>query len=206
MNPNKAIQRIEELLTACSEGRTVSRRDLSRVLSPSLLKEFDDAWKSEKSTRKEPKPTGLVRYEALLKKGLLAFGQYEAKQKIVSEYQSKKLNQLAESALEKALLYAIELIQIEPELIVWFDRNPVDVRSIDPIGMPRLVTSKSAENQSTSRSRPMQQSKNHIKAAYLALALEELRPEPNSLEGFVAPNLGSGFKKVRKNDYGGFKF
>jgi hypothetical protein len=206
MKSNKAIQRIEELLRACSEGKTVSRRDISRVLSPVLLREFDEAWEVEKSSRKDPKPLGLVKYEALLKKGLLAFGQYEAKHKVLPAYQSKKMNQSAESSLEKALLYAVELLQIEPELIVWFDRDPRDVRSIDPISIPRLVTSKSAENQASSKSPPLQQSKNSVKETYLARALEELRPDSSNLEILSVPNFQSPFKSVRKKNYGDFNF
>jgi len=206
MNNEKRCARIAVLMSRLESGKDVSRSSLARVLTPEQMRALDDAWKAEKGSRKSSKPPELKKYERLLRAGVLLYGKYEATHHKLSSYESTRLIGLAERELEKALEFALELVQINSSFRVWFDRDPKDADSGAPAGMPRVVTSKSHDNQSTCKGIPFASSKRELKLVALYEALEKLQPV--GLEAFAESKsvLRDSRSWREKPDLSGWKF
>jgi hypothetical protein len=176
------------------------------VLKPEQMADLDEGWKSEQVYRKQPKPREIKKYETMLKCGLLLYGKYEATRHKLTAYDSRRLIQSAESALEKALEFAQEMVQNTNSLQEWLDRDPNDCDGFTPASMPRVVTSKSADNQSSLKKAPCTYSKKQLKLIALQNALEEL--QPNDLELLSQEIKASKVATRRKlvMEFEGFKF
>lgn len=206
MNPIKAASRIRELIEACESGLPVSRRDLARVVTPKLLRKYDEEWNNEKSSRKTlVKPASLIKYESMLSGALLAHGKYEKQLARVDARTSSKSHQRAEQKFLHALEFLQDIVSADAELRVWLDRDPFSEASPDPIGMPRLRTSKSFENRSKGHAHPHVERKSNIKLRVLNEMLEELVPTEPGTELGTDP-LGSMPKRLRKRNFDDFKF
>ena len=206
MRSENRISRIVHLINRLESSEDVSRGSLSRVLTPEQMADLDEGWKSEQVYRKQPKPREIKKYEAMLKRGLLLYGKYEATRHKLAAYDSYRLIQSAESALEKALEFAQEMVQNTHSLQEWLDRDPKDCYGSAPASMPRVVTSKSADNQSAIRKAPCSYSKKQLKLIALHNALEAL--QPNDLELISQEIKVSTFSSRRKlvMEFEGFKF
>ena len=66
MKSEKRLSRIVQLISRLEAGEDVSRSSLARVLTPEQMADLDESWKTEKASRKEPKPSEICRYESLL--------------------------------------------------------------------------------------------------------------------------------------------
>lgn len=151
--------RIVELIGRLERGDAVQARDINLVLSKEQQREMKNAWKAQKELRKQEKPEEVAEYEKMLQQALLAYGQfdkYSAKQQKAGKLdigRKAKLDTLqnkSDSLFEAALEHLQEIIQADKSLCVWFDRE-LDFStdgniSIDPIGMPRAITSRSLDN------------------------------------------------------------
>ena len=175
MKDAKRHQRLEQLLERLSAGEDVSRRDLSRLLKLQQFQALNRSWQDEQASCSYAKPPELKKYETVLRTGVLQYNRYEALHKKVDAYRGKHLNELAQSHLYKALECAIELVESDASLLAWFDRDPRECQFDDPVGMPRVITSKSFENQAALRKAPFSQSIRDLKAAALSAALQELQ-------------------------------
>ena len=176
MRTEKKCARINVLINRLDAGEDVSRSSLARVLTPEQMIGLDDAWKVEMASRKSSKPLELKKYERMLRAGALLYGKYEATHHKLPVYESTRLIRSAEREMEKALEFAIELVQINSSFRVWFDRDPNEADSGAPSSMPRVVTSKSHDNQSTCKVVPFANSKRDLKITALYEALEKLQP------------------------------
>lgn len=176
MKSTKRFRRIAALMSRLEAGEDVSRSSLARVLTPEQMVGLDESWRAEKASRKEPKPSEIRHYESLLGQGVMLYGRYESKPYEMSSHESSRLAQEAQKALEKALNFAVELVQIESSFRMWFDRDPKDAHCGAPASMPRVVTSKSHDNLSNCKGVPFANSKRDLKLAALCDALEKLQP------------------------------
>ncbi len=151
--------RIVELLARLRGGTDVQPRDLKLVLTERQHQQMDQAWKEQKVLRVIEKPVEVLEYEKLLQGALMRYGQYDrysarkaTRGNVIVDRQNrtKELGSKAEGAFERALERLEEIISIDPSLQIWFDRtldfNGGDDISLDPIGMPRVITSKSLDN------------------------------------------------------------
>ena len=206
MRSEKRLSRIAQLISRLEANENVSRGSLSRVLTPEQMADLDERWKAEQVYRKQPKPLEIKKYEAMLKRGLLLYGKYEATHHKLAAYDSRRLIQSAESALENALEFAQEMVQITNSLQEWLDRDPRDCYGLNPSSMPRIVTSKSADNQSAVRKAPSTHSMKQLKLIALHEALEEL--QPNDLELLFQEIKVSTYGTRRKlaMEFSGFHF
>ena len=206
MNKTKQCNRINLLINRLEAGEDVSRGSVSRVLKPDQMADLDEGWKSEQVYRKQPKPREIKKYETMLKCGLLLYGKYEATRHKLTAYDSRRLIQSAESALEKALEFAQEMVQNTNSLQEWLDRDPKDCCGSAPASMPRVVTSESADNQSALKKAPCTYSKKQLKLIALHNALEAL--QPNDLELISQEIKVSTFGSRRKlvMEFEGFRF
>ena len=206
MRSEKRLSRIVQLISRLEANENVSRGSLSRVLTPEQMADLDEGWRAEQVYRKQPKPLEIKKYEALLKRGLLLYGKYEATRHKLAAYDSRRLIESAESALEKALEFAQEMVQNTNSLQDWLDRDPKDCCGSAPASMPRVVTSKSADNQSALKKAPATHSIKELKLIALHNALEAL--QPNDLELLSQDMPVPIFRSRRKIaiEFEGFKF
>jgi hypothetical protein len=163
----------------------VQARDLKIVLSAEQYKDYQQRWREQKELRAEEKPDDVVAYEALLKEALLAYAKFEkyssrssSRSNLVINRSQKatELQNTADSAFERALEFLSEAAGRDPSIQRWFDRNldfaPDSSLSIDPVGMPRAVSSRSLDNQSSRKSALGLMTKRELKLDALRDALE----------------------------------
>lgn len=206
MKNEKRCARIAVLMSRLEAGKDVSKGSLVRVLSPEEMVALDDAWIEAKASRKSPKPPELKKYERLLQKGLMLYGRYEATHQTLPAHESTRLIRLAEREMEKALEYAADLVQIKSSFRMWFDRDPKESDCGAPASMPRIVTSKSHDNQSACKSVPFVNSKRDLKLAALYDALEKLQPTGFEVFAESKSVLRDSRPWREKPDLSGWKF
>jgi hypothetical protein len=206
MHTEKKYARINVLINRLDAGEDVSRSSLARVLTPEQMVGLDESWKTERASRKEPKPSEIRHYESLLGQGVMLYGRYEAKHQTLPAHESTRLISLAERELEKALEFAVELVQINSSFRMWFDRDPKDADCGAPASMPRVVTSKSHDNQSACKRVPFANSKRDLKLAALYDALEKLQPTGVDVFAESKSVLRDSRPWREKPDLSGWKF
>lgn len=114
-------------------------------------KVFEDAWSNVVDLRNTltAKPGELADYEELLKKALMLYNRGEAAS-MKNRAMARKFHAKAQAAFEKALLRLEEMMEQDPSLQMWLDRHcdftPNGDLSLDPVGMPRAITSRSPDN------------------------------------------------------------
>ncbi len=176
MKSEKRVSRIVQLISRLEAGEDVSRRSLARVLTLGQMVDLDEAWKAEMASRKKSKPPELKKYERMLRVGVLLYGKYEATHQKMTMSKSKEMIEDAQHKMEKALEFAVELVEINSSFQMWFDRDPKEADFGAPASMPRVVTSKSHDNQSACKGAAFANSKRDLKLVALYEALEKLRP------------------------------
>lgn len=147
------LKKLHGLLARLKRGKTVQNRQLHTWLGAEGYKVFEDLWSNMIEVRKElnSKPKSLVEYEGLLKKAIMLHNRAEvASQR--GDRSASRLHEKAEEAFERAVLRLEEMIQQAPSLQMWLDRHcdftATGDLSRDPIGMPRVITSRSPDNRS----------------------------------------------------------
>lgn len=206
MKDEKNCSRIIHLISRLEAGVDVSLRSLARVLTSAQMAQLSADWEDEKRSRKAPKPFEICKYETLLSRGLLLYGKYEASHHVLTSYKSFKLIEKAQSALDEAGRYACEIVQGKSSLRMWFDRDPLSATFGDPGGMPRIITSKSYDNECRGQKFPFGNTKRDLKIAALASALEKLQGNNVMNLAEVAPIEIWSFKRCKDYDFSGFRF
>ena len=147
------LTKLHGLLARLKRGENVQNRQLQTWLGEEGYKVFEDLWSSMVDFRNTltSKPSDLVEYEALLKKAIMLYNRAEvASQR--RDRSARRLHEKAQAAFERALLMLEEAIGQDPSLQMWLDRHCDFTAngdlSLDPIGMPRVITSRSLDNQS----------------------------------------------------------
>ncbi len=206
MKPEKRIARIIELMDRLEAGGEVTRSSLSRVLTPEQMASFVASWDTEKRSRNFEKPKEIVKYEKLLRDGVLAYGKYEATHQKLTSYKSGKLIEKAQSTLDKAVQYAQEIVVADSSLRLWFDRDPADSDFGHPAGAPRIITSKSYDNESRGEKLPFINSIRDLKLAALSSALDELQGNDLTALAEEKPLWLTSTERPRNRDFTGWKF
>ena len=175
MKKDKKVKRIKTLIERLESGADVSRKDLSRVLSLNQMINMDNEWRKEKEGRTS-KPSEIEKYEKMLGVALRKYGTYEKYQNRSEYKNSQALYYECERLFEKILEYAQELVTHSPSYCLWFDRD-VHGRSLDATDLPRVVTSRSAENQSPENASLFKRTKRELKLEALIGELNALVPQ-----------------------------
>jgi aconitase A len=152
-------KRIKELMRMLEKNLEVTKRDFENAVGKNFAKLYKKRWAEQQEIRKMEAPSEVKEYERMLQEALMMYGRYEQftvdkndksgtyieRKKILDEL-SNKTDSLFEDAMERLE----EIVSADQTLRIWFDRD-IDFNfgshlSIDPIGMPRVITSKSLDN------------------------------------------------------------
>ena len=147
------LTKLHDLLARLRRGQNVQNRQLRTWLGEQGYKVFEEGWSNAVDLRKTlaSKPGELVEYAALLKKAIMLHNRAEAAS-LARRRSAEQLHAKALYAFERALLRLEEMLSLDPSLQMWLDR-PCNFAadgnlSLDPIGVPRVITSRSLDNQS----------------------------------------------------------
>ena len=145
------IKKLKAILKDLKNGKHVQNRTLQTWLTENEYAEYLTEWESQQAIREQikDKPLELAEYEKRLKKGIFLenksnkFSKRDPKQVKALLYQSQ-------TEFESALEYLAELLDQNPMIEIWFDRQ-LDLSasgniSLSSSGMPRVITSRSDDN------------------------------------------------------------
>lgn len=151
-NDNIRYEKLNKLLEKLKRGETVHNRELRTWLGPEGFAEYESecAAQTEFRAQLNDKPADVKEYERRLRLAFLAYNKAEGASTRERHAVAKKHFYKAEALLERALEHLQEVVAADPSLCVWFDRDTTwtvdgDV-GVDPILIPRVVTSRSLDN------------------------------------------------------------
>ncbi|MBI3285514.1 MAG: hypothetical protein HYZ65_11805 [Burkholderiales bacterium] len=204
------LLRLKNLLAKMAANGAVSMRDFEGAVGKDGVAEYEDLWQRELDQRKifEAKPDEIKRYEELLHAG--DFDENRADGNSVPAKRSKhtsgkstaqRLRELSESKYEKAWEYLREIISSDGSLAIWFDRD-LDFGagskiSIDRVGMPRIVTSRSKYMVCIGAAQ--KKSKADVKMAVLRNAIYWIENPVAKLDELTGASLAGKLAKLRKS-------
>ena len=149
----KRLKKLEGIAEKLKSGENVQNRQLQTWLSQDEFAQFEAEWQEQIELREElkDKPSELKRYESKLKEAIMMSNRSNAYHRKGNKAAAYKLDTKCESLCEDALEILQEIIVADASLHIWFDRN-LDFGHGSLIdaslgNLPRLVTSRSIENQ-----------------------------------------------------------
>ncbi|MDH6504065.1 hypothetical protein [Polynucleobacter sphagniphilus] len=194
-------KRIKELMRMLEKGLDVSPRDFNNAVEKDFAKLYKQRWAEQQELREIKPPQQVKEYEQMLQEAVMWHGRLDSysgrnpkvgkvivNRKQVMDDMKNKTDGLFERAYEKLQ----EIIATDKTLVMWFDRG-IDFSfdsdiSLDSDGMPRLITSKSANNLAQGRLQQLHgwKTKAQVKLDVMALALEELVKQERTAEEIEA--------------------
>jgi hypothetical protein len=148
----KRLSKLEGILEQLKREKNVQNRKLQLWLTEDEYAEFENEWQSQIELREElkDKPDEIKEYEEILKKALFEYNKAEGYSTRGHRESARKFHASAQKHFEGVLERLQEIIHANPNLQVWFDRrldfNAESHLSIDPISIPRVITSRSLDN------------------------------------------------------------
>ena len=176
-------EKLKNILKKLECGKHVQNRTLQAWLTEEEFADIDYEWENQKELREElmDKPDEIIEYEKRLKKALFAYNKYTSYK---NRSTTKKAKNISDMHFERLLEYLQEIIYTDPSLSEWFDRE-LDFSfngnlSIDPIGIPRVITSRSLDCQSNHfKSSPYPKlTKNQVKQNIVSEAIDYINNPP----------------------------
>jgi len=194
-------KRIKELMRMLEKGLEVAPRDFAIAVGKDFAKLNDKRWAEQKELRNIEVPSAVKEYEQMLQEAVMWHGKldgYSGRNPKVGKVivnRIKKADEIknkTDGLFERAYEKLQEIISEDKTLAVWFDRD-IDFSfdsdiSLDSDGMPRLITSKSANNLAQGRLQQLHgwKTKAQVKLDVMALALEELDKQERTAEEIEA--------------------
>lgn len=205
MRDAKRQQRLRSFLEKIDRGEDVAVRDLKSALTDEEFQEYQSGWALEKERRTEPKPEKLKNYERYLKVATIANTRFDSYTKRGNEGKKivrEKLKSDLEIASEHAYQYLLDACKRDEELILWLDRT-LDQRGIANFDdLPKVITSRSTENQGRELARNV--SKRQLKIQTIEAALATMEDAVDTQES--APVVNDRRKDRKKMNTDNFKF
>jgi hypothetical protein len=188
------LEKLHGLLARLRRGENVQNRQLQTWLGEQGYKVFEDTWSNMVEMRKTltSKPSDIIEYEELLKKAIMLYNRGEAASH-KGQASARKFHAKAQAAFEKALLRLEEMMSQDPSLQMWLDRHcdfsAEGYPSLDPISVPRAITSRSLDNQSNGVG-SMLRSKRDCKIEAVETEIERIKNPPSqSDDDLIAQKL-----------------
>ncbi|MBU3581336.1 hypothetical protein ICN19_04835 [Polynucleobacter sp. AP-Capit-er-40B-B4] len=194
-------KRIKELMRMLEKGLDVSPRDFNNAVGKDFAKLYKQRWAEQQELREIKPPQEVKEYEQMLQEAVMWHGKldsYSGRNPKVGKVivnRIKKADEIknkTDGLFERAYEKLQEIISKDKTLAVWFDRD-IDFSfdsdiSLDSDGMPRLITSKSANNLAQGRLQQLHgwKTKAQVKLDVMALALEELVKQERTAEEIEA--------------------
>jgi hypothetical protein len=167
---------LRSILRKLKRGGHVQNRQLQTWLTEEEFAEFESRWAEQRELRAElkRKPSSIVKYEVLLKRGLFAEAKADGYKRANAKTEAKAFND-AQRHFEIAIEFLTEQLQLDPSLAQWIDRNisnsAKDATALCGSAMPRCVTSRSADKASGGLQSALQK-KIDVKITVVERALE----------------------------------
>jgi hypothetical protein len=194
------LEKLHGLLARLKRGENVQNRQLQTWLGEEGFRAFKDSWSNVVDLRNTltTKPGELAVYEELLKKAIMLYNRGEAAS-AKGQGSARRFHDKAQAAFERALLRLEEMMGQDPSLQMWLDRHcdftAQGNLSLDPVGMPRAITSRSPDNQSRGV-RAKLKSKRECKIEAVEAEIERIvDPASQSDDELIAQKLKS-FRKM----------
>ena len=148
----KREAKLRGFLAKLEAGQHVQNRDLETWLGEAEYAHYEYECQTQAELRDElkNKPSAVLEYERRLKRALLAYNKGEGASSRGKSIAAMRCFAEADTLFESALEYLQEIVAADPSLCVWFDRDTswtIDSEAnIDPVSVPRVVTSRSLDN------------------------------------------------------------
>lgn len=179
--------KLNALLDRLKRGENVQNRDLQTWLGKTAYADYEAELKTQQELRDElrKKPSSVREYERRLRLALLAYNKGEGASSRGKHSAAKRYFAEADTLFERTLEYLQEIMQADQSLCVWFDRDTSwtaenDI-GLDPIKVPRVVTSRSLDNRGGGLTSRLQ-SKRDLKIAAIVRALAEADSETGQVD------------------------
>jgi len=149
------MAKLQGLLERLKQGKNVQNRDLQTWLSADGYKDYEEAWAAQLALREElgNKPAAIVEYERRLKKANFTYNRADYYSRAGNRAAAKLLFGQADTEYEQLLTRLQEIVDANPSLRAWFDRDTtwdgINDLSLCPSGVPYVVTSKSLQNEAS---------------------------------------------------------
>lgn len=179
---SKRLAKLEHICEQLRRNENVQNRTLQTWLTAGEYAAIEADWNEQKQIRAEikDKPAELREYEALLRKPILAHNRAEYFSNRGKHQTAKKLFVEAEVQFERVLEYLCEQIALDPSLQQWIDRDvdmsPDSNISLSPVGMPRVITSRSLDKE-IGGLQTAKMTKNEVKLSVVERAIDRMRYE-----------------------------
>ncbi len=173
----KHVKKLQQILTKLQNDEHVQNRTLKNCLTDDEFESISEQWEEQKELREElkDKPAQIKEYEKRFKKAEFAYSKANDHSLQGNRKAAKNGFKDAESQFERLLVYLEEILYSDPSLAECFDREICFEHgkepSIDPVGMPRTITSRSNNRQSDN---DRMQTKNQIKQNVVSFAIEQI--------------------------------
>ena len=149
----RRLARLVGILDRLKRKENVQNRALQTWLTAAEYNAIEDRWAEQRAIRADikDKPSVLLRYEAMLKKAIFTHNRAEGLSSKGNSTTASNLYNMAEAQFETALEYLHENVTLDASLTLWLDRD-VDISpngnlSLSPVGMPRVITSRSLDKE-----------------------------------------------------------
>ncbi|MDA1108154.1 MAG: hypothetical protein O2845_07335 [Proteobacteria bacterium] len=189
MNDALRAKRIRSLLDRIGRGEDVAQRELRSVLTVEQRHGLQAMWIEQKEFKRPDKPGEIIDYERLLQRALMTYGRFNRssarritgtnKKAAAHSEAVKRMRAKADREFEVAHEALQEMLAADPSLLIWLDRNVSwehgESPSLDPIDMPRAITSRSQDRMGGLEDRFPIKSKREVKKMVLEDALVEVQ-------------------------------
>lgn len=172
----KRLEKLQGLKVRLENGEHIQNKTLQIWL---LKEEFEQIagrfeMKKDKNGFFASKPSAVTEYDKKMQKATFAHNQGENYSHLHNSKLAKKFHNMSQSMFESALEYIRNEAETDRSLYAWFDRSFANAEystiGLDPSSMPRVVTSRSSENQAANRNI----SKAQIKMGVINDAIDEI--------------------------------
>ena len=184
----KRLDKLNDLKTKLESGDHVQNKTLKNSLRPNEYSQLFEDWNYQKYVRGEifSKPSSVSNYEEKLRVAILLYNRGKKYSQQGKQAQAKKLIHQSQSEFEQALTYLESEVKDDPSLHMWFDRSlnfgHQSELGLDPQSVPRAITSRSVENQSSGYSGLGVMTKRDVKIQVINNAIDNLRHESETDE------------------------
>jgi len=138
----KRLNNLELLVERLERGEHIQNRTIKTHLTEEQYNDMLKAWEEQQKIRKElkDKPDAIKEYEALIRKAQFVYNKAESQR-----FKGAGLYDKAEALYERVIEHIQEQAQVNPDLILWLDRDPFSDVAPNPESIPRVITSRSLD-------------------------------------------------------------